>query len=103
MIDYTYNAIIKANVINSANHLCNHLSIYCKFNITMLNLTVEQEARRHNPNWDKANPDDRNNYRETLSDILTEINPPKQCNQCYTLNCGEQAAAVDVYASTVHL
>ena len=81
-----YSAIIEANLINSVNNLCNHLPMYCKFNINMLNLTVEQEARRHKPNWNKANPDDRNNYRETLSDILSEINPPKQCNQCYTLN-----------------
>ena len=64
--DRLYNAIIKANVIYSANNNSNHLPISCKLNNNMLNLTVEQEERRHKPNWDKANPD-WNNYRETLS------------------------------------
>ena len=35
-----YSAIIEANVINSVNNLCNHLPMYCKYNMNMLNLTV---------------------------------------------------------------
>jgi len=99
--DRLFNAVVEADVIVSADNHSNHLPIYCKLNIELINLNVEPEIKRPKPSWDKANLDQRQDYDETLNNLLLEINPPELCVECYTLNCDVHTEDVEQYAANI--
>jgi len=96
-----FNAVIEADVINSADNLSNHLPIYCKLKVDQLNLEMEENVNAPKPSWNRANEQQRREYEETLNNYLSRINTPELCDLCGTLQCQQHEEAVDEYASSI--
>ena len=96
--DRMYNNVTEANVIKSADNFCGHLPIYSKFNVNKLNLRVEEENRVSKPCWEKANLQQKEDYKINLNFKLQHIDPPEVCNNCDSLHCQLHNNAVDKYA-----
>ena len=99
--DRLYNALTEANVINSVDNHSSHHPIYLKFNMNMLNLEVEEQFSVPKPSWDKATPEERSTYQNTLDDLLNVVQRPDLCEECVTLQCQLHTEYIDQYATDI--
>lgn len=96
-----YNSVVDADVIHSVDNHSNHSPIYTKFNVNELNIQVEELDYSPKPNWKKAGPLERDQFKQHLKDILDTVSPPEPCNLCINLNCDEHDVVLDEYATSI--
>ena len=68
-----YDCAREAGVIHSADNFSDHCPIYTKLEIEELDITIEKQAERIVPKWNKATDEDKERYRNSLSGLLNGI------------------------------
>ena len=96
-----YDAVLEARVIDNPNNHSGHLPIFTKFNVCKLNIEVEELERIPKPSWDKANHREREHFQLSLQQLLSNITPPDQCDNCNSLKCEINNDDIDIYATSV--
>lgn len=69
----------------------NHAPIYLKFkcDITLLPITGDNSNRRRSPKWDKATPQQKQGFLNTLTELINNINVPNSVCACRNVKCEE--------------
>ena len=73
-------SIFEAGVAHSSENVSNHSPIYCKINLTELDLSLEEITSRPRINWNKSDEPQKSRYREMLASKLNSIKIPNSCN-----------------------
>ena len=96
-----YDAVIEAGVIDDSNNHSGHLPIFTKLSVGKLNLVLEEQERISKPSWDKANQDEREQYKRIIQQLLSDIVPPNVCDNCDSFKCETHAEEVEDYATSI--
>ena len=69
--------------------------------MNQLNIQVKEHSYSSKPSWKKAEPLERNQFKQNLKDILDTVSPPEPCNLCINQNCDQHDVVLDEYATCI--
>ena len=83
--------VIEADVLHMPGNTSDHCPIYCKMNITGLQITSQQECKMSRKfNWNKASEEERAAYRTNLEHLLKSIQSPPGIRHCQNSHCNDK-------------
>ena len=88
--------ILEAGVVHDVENVSGHSPIYLKIDLVKANDPPEVTHRNPRLNWARSSPEQRKNYSQQLSDLLSQPCDPSLAVQCHNTQCDLQAHHQDI-------